>query len=50
MQVLKLFANEQGDIVALGSLLKETSKPWLKPFIINSQEHKDYLNRYLINK
>lgn len=47
MQVLRLFANEQDDIVALGSLLKEAAKPWLKPFIINKQENKEYLHRYL---
>ncbi|WP_299051691.1 AAA domain-containing protein [uncultured Polaribacter sp.] len=50
MQVLRLFENQQGDIVALGSLLKEATKPWLKPFIISNQEHKEYLNRYLIGE
>lgn len=48
MQVLRLFANEQGDIVALGSMLKEAAKPWLKPFIISNLENKEYLHRYLI--
>lgn len=50
MQVLRLFANEQGDIVALGSLLKDASKPWLKPFIIRNLENKEYLHRYLISE
>ena len=50
MEVLRLFENQQGDVVALSSLLKEATKPWLKPFIINIQEHKQYLNRYLVEE
>lgn len=48
MQVLRLFANEQGGIVELGAMLKEATKPWLKPFIISNLENKEYLHRYLI--
>lgn len=48
MQALKLFANAQGDIVALGSLLRQAPKPWLKPFEITEEENKEYLHRYLV--
>lgn len=50
MQVLRLFANEQGEVVALGSLLHEASKPWLKPFEISRLENEEYLHRYLVSK
>ncbi|WP_445457723.1 AAA domain-containing protein [Flavobacterium sp. HNIBRBA15423] len=50
MQVLRLFANEQGDIVSLGSLLKEATKLWLKPFIISNHEYTEKLHKYLISE
>lgn len=48
MQSLKLYCNQQGEMVALGSLLKETDKSWLKPFKINDTENSEFLHRYLI--
>lgn len=50
MQVLRLFANANGDIVALGSLINETTKGWLKPFEISSLENQEYLQRYLVQQ
>lgn len=48
MQLLSLFSNEQGDIVPLGSLIKETPTTWLKPFEINKAEYQERLDRYLV--
>ncbi len=48
MQSLRLFCNQQGDIVALGSLLKSTEKNWLVPFSINDKENNEILHKYLI--
>ncbi|WP_332454407.1 AAA domain-containing protein [Chryseobacterium aquaticum] len=48
MQSLRLFCNQQGDIVALGSLLKSTEKKWLVPFSISDKENNGILHKYLI--
>lgn len=48
MQSLRLFCNQQGDIVALGSLLKSTEKKWLVPFSISDKENNEILHKYLI--
>jgi len=48
MQPLELFSNRQGDVVAIGSLIKQASKPWLVPFEIRTVDDEDYLTRYLV--
>jgi len=48
MQALRLFCNQQGDIVALGALLKSTQKSWLEPFKINQAENNETLHKYLV--
>jgi hypothetical protein len=48
MQALRLFCNQQGDIVALGSILKSKEKNWLVPFSISDKENNEILHKYLI--
>jgi hypothetical protein len=48
MQALRLFCNQQGDIVGLGSLLKDTERKWLIPFKISESENNEFLHKYLI--
>jgi adenylate kinase family enzyme len=48
MQALRLFCNQQGDIVALGTLLKSTQKSWLEPFKISESENNETLHKYLV--
>lgn len=38
MRELKLFKNNNGDLVYLKNLLRETNRPWLQPFAIDPSE------------
>ncbi|MBB2147372.1 AAA domain-containing protein [Pedobacter gandavensis] len=49
MGVLRLFANRQGDIIALEQLLINPFKPWQSPLVISIAEDKDYLHRYMVD-
>ncbi|TCD28642.1 hypothetical protein EZ456_04430 [Pedobacter psychrodurus] len=49
MSVLRLFSNQQGDIVALENMLIKPFKPWQAPLAISAAEDKDYLHRYIVD-